>query len=141
MGWFLADYTCTSSKTEILSKIGIQILILNFQIKLERFFTKKTCKVKMINHDLNHNLIFYCTHNQSCVPQQIVSVQSMGFFGWYTPALSSYFFRLKKFPMVVHIKYIFQTLSKKAKLLSFTKFYYPSYIYLYSYFLTIFLGK
>ena len=26
-------------------------------------------KNEKITHDLNHDLIFYCTHNQLCVPQ------------------------------------------------------------------------
>ena len=30
-------------------------------------------KVKEITHDLNHDLTFYCTHNQSCVPQYKVN--------------------------------------------------------------------
>ena len=46
-------------------KIGIQILILNFQVNLKCFITQKTWKVKIITHDL----IFYCTQNQLCVPQ------------------------------------------------------------------------
>ena len=32
---------CTSSMTEILNKIGILILILNFQVNLEYFVTQK----------------------------------------------------------------------------------------------------
>jgi hypothetical protein len=29
---------------------------------------------KKITHDLNHDLTFYCTHNQLCVPQYEVNV-------------------------------------------------------------------
>ena len=29
------------------------------------------------NHDVNHDLTFYCTHKQLCVPQYKVSVYSM----------------------------------------------------------------
>ena len=60
---------CTSSITEIFNKIGIYILILNFQVNSKCFFTQKTWKVKIITHDSNHDLIFYCTHNQLCVPE------------------------------------------------------------------------
>ena len=67
-GLVTGKLACTSSKIEILNKIVI-ILILNFQVNLECFFTQKTWKVKIITHDLNHDLIFYCTHNQLCVPQ------------------------------------------------------------------------
>ena len=35
-----------------------------------------TLKVKEITHDLNHDLTFYCTHNQLCVPQYKVNVYS-----------------------------------------------------------------
>ena len=68
--------TCTSSETEILNKIGFQVFILNFQVNLECFLTQKTSKVKKITHALNHDLVFYRTHNQLCVPEQIVGVQS-----------------------------------------------------------------
>jgi hypothetical protein len=45
MGWFSADFlACTSNKNEILNKIGIWILILNFQVNLECFFTQKNLK-------------------------------------------------------------------------------------------------
>ena len=36
--------------------------------------SKKMWKVKEITHDLNHDLTFYCTHNQLCVPQYKVNV-------------------------------------------------------------------
>ena len=32
--------------------------------------------MKEITHDLNHDLTFYCTHNQLCVPQYKVNVYS-----------------------------------------------------------------
>ena len=35
---------CTSGKIKILNKIGIQILILNFQVNYKRFFHPKTLK-------------------------------------------------------------------------------------------------
>ena len=54
----------TSSKTEMLNKIGIYILILNFQVNS---ITQKTWRVKIITHGLNHDLIFYWTQNQLCV--------------------------------------------------------------------------
>ena len=59
----------TSSKTEMSSKIRIEILTLNFQVNLDCFFTQKTWKVKITTQDLNHDLIFYCTQNQLCVPE------------------------------------------------------------------------
>ena len=37
---------------------------------------KNTYLVKWITHDLNHDLTFYCTHNQLCVPQYKVNVWS-----------------------------------------------------------------
>ena len=58
-----------SPKPEILNKIKVQILTLNFQVNLEYFFIQKTCKMKIITHSLNHDLIFYCTHNQLSVLQ------------------------------------------------------------------------
>ena len=48
----------TSSKTEILNKIGIKILILKLQVNLKCFFTAKIWKEKIITNDLNHDLIF-----------------------------------------------------------------------------------
>ena len=43
--------------------IAIKILMLNFQFNSERIFTQEALKVKEITHDLNHNLILYCSHN------------------------------------------------------------------------------
>ena len=54
----------------------MEILVLSCQFNLECIFVQKTWKVKEITHDLNHNLTFYCTHNQLCVPQYKVNVYS-----------------------------------------------------------------
>ena len=32
--------------------------------------------MKEVTHDLSHDLTFYCTHNQLCVPQNKVNVYS-----------------------------------------------------------------
>jgi hypothetical protein len=39
-----------SPKPEILNKIRVQILTLNFQVNLEYFFIQKTCKMKICNN-------------------------------------------------------------------------------------------
>ena len=39
--------------------------------------------MKIISHDLNHDLIFYCTHNQLCVPQYLDS-QCLEYLGYIT---------------------------------------------------------
>ena len=62
MGWLLADQPVHQVNLKILNKIGIQILILNFQVDLSRllFHPKNLKSEKIITHDL----IFYSTHNQ-----------------------------------------------------------------------------
>ena len=57
MGWFLADQPVHRVKMEILIKTGIYILIMNFLVIFRMFFYPKTLKVKIINHDLSHDLI------------------------------------------------------------------------------------
>ena len=42
----------------------------------------KAWKVKEITHDLNHDLTFYCTHNQLCVPQYKVNALGIYNFGF-----------------------------------------------------------
>ena len=49
-------------------------LILNKWIRYDVCGRFKAWKVKEITHDLNHDLTFYCTHNQLCVPQYKVNV-------------------------------------------------------------------
>ena len=43
---------------------------------LDFAIVQKTWKVKEITHYLNHDLTFYCTHNQFCVPQSKINVYS-----------------------------------------------------------------
>ena len=64
--------TCTSCK--IINNIGICIVILNFKFILKCIFTQKSWKMKGIIHDLNHDLIFYCSHNSLWLPEDKVSV-------------------------------------------------------------------
>ena len=66
--------SCISSKnlrTETIKQS--RFFILN-SFNLECIFSQKTWKVKEITHDLNHDLTFYCKHNQLCVPQYKVNV-------------------------------------------------------------------
>ena len=42
--------------------------------------------MKIITPDLNHDLIFYCTHNRLCVPQ--VDSQCLEYLGYITLALA-----------------------------------------------------
>ena len=35
---------------------------------------QKTWKVKIITYDLNHDLIFYCTHNESILCESVFRV-------------------------------------------------------------------
>ena len=63
----------TKKKPEILN---YSILDFNpdFQFNLECIFTQNTLKVKDITHDLNHDSIFYCSHNPLWMPEANICV-------------------------------------------------------------------
>ena len=54
-----------SNKTEMSNKIGVYILILNFQVDLKCFFTQKTRKLKRITHYSNHGV--FSKHSGNCI--------------------------------------------------------------------------
>ena len=60
---------------------------MDFKVNLDCFLSQKTLKVNIITHDLNDDLIFYCTHNQA-------DSQCLGYLGYATLLLSKFQRRL-----------------------------------------------
>ena len=75
-GWFLADRLVHQVKPEILINIAIYNLILNFSLEFKMYFHPQNLKNEEITHDLNHDLIFYCSYSPLWLPEDKVSVYS-----------------------------------------------------------------
>ena len=60
-----------SAKTALKLKHEIEIA---YHIHKSMYGAEAAWKVKEITHDLNHDLTFYCIHNQLSVPQYKVNV-------------------------------------------------------------------